>query len=63
MCECGSTSKVISVIEARSQPNLETRIPKHVKYRFDFLQLPSRAPPVSFDSPDPQANFPDSYHL
>ena len=64
LCECGSILKVISVIEARAQPNLVAKILKHIKYHFDVLQLPSRAPPpVPFVSPDPQPDFSDSYYL
>ena len=64
LCECGSILKVISVIEARAQPNLVAKILKHIKFHFDVLQLPSRSPlPVPFDSPDPQPDFSHSYYL
>jgi len=64
LCECGSILKVISVIEARAQPNLVAKILKHIKYHFDVLKLPSRSPPpVPFEFSDPQPDFPDSYYL
>lgn len=46
LCECGGTMKVISVIEARSQPDVVGKILASVKFVFDVLRLPERSPPA-----------------
>ena len=63
LCDCGSKFEVISVIEARMQSDVVARILKHIKYHFEVLQLPARAPPVSLLSPEPRPGLSDSYYL
>ena len=47
LCECGGKLKIISVIETRNQSDVVGKILKHIKYQFEVLMIPGRAPPSS----------------
>ena len=47
LCECGGKLKIISVIETRNQSDVVGKILKHIKYQFEVLAIPGRAPPPS----------------
>ncbi|MEW6367899.1 MAG: hypothetical protein AB1714_24985 [Acidobacteriota bacterium] len=62
LCDCGSKLEITSVIEAHTQSDVVAKILKHIKYQFEVLELPARAPPVSSLSPEPEPGFSESYY-
>lgn len=63
LCKCGSRFEIISIIEARAQPDVVGKILACTEFVFEVPWLPARPPPFPFGSPEPDPGPRDSYHM